>query len=111
MKTKKHIAEYAQLALNDEISAAQSVRKRLAAAINGLDGHDPATLIKLGSDVARAIATLDWRLRMMGIRKTQFAKALEDEGGEEKRPGPTTNNQELPPPPVKQSATTKGLAT
>ena len=100
MKTKKHIAEYAQLALNDEISAAQSVRKRLAAAIDGLDGHDPTTLIKLGSDVARAIATLDWRLRMMGIRKTQFAKALEDEAGEGKRPDPTTN-QELPPPPVK----------
>lgn len=95
MKTKKHIAEYAQLALNDEISAAQSVRKRLAAAIDGLDGHDPTTLIKLGSDVARAIATLDWRLRMMRIRKTQFAKALEDEAGEGKRPDPTTN-QELP---------------
>lgn len=91
MKTKKHIVKYAQFALDDEISAAQSVRKRLAAAIDGLDGHNAATLIKLGSDVARAIATLDWRLRMMKIRKAQFAKALEYEAEGEKATTPPCN--------------------
>lgn len=77
MKDKCKIAKYAQIALTDEISAAQSVRTRLAAAIDNLDGHDAATLIKLGSDVSRAIATLDWRTRMMRIRSNQFSEMLE----------------------------------
>ena len=80
MKTKRLIT-FAQYTLADGISAAQSVRNRLASALGALDGRDAATLIKLGSDVSRAISALDWRWHMMKIQQKQLDKIVSDEEG------------------------------
>ena len=60
--TPKQLAIYASLVAGHQIGAMKKIRSRIAASLDKLDGADAATLIKLGSDMSRAISALDWRI-------------------------------------------------
>ena len=67
-----------------EIAMLRRLRTRLVSAIGGLDGHDATTLIKLGSDISRAIAAIDWSLRDLGIQRKRISMICEEEKGKSK---------------------------
>ena len=62
MSKIKALKIYVQHRIDDDVVALNNVRDRLAKAIDRLDGSDAATLIKLGSDISRAISSIDWRI-------------------------------------------------
>ena len=67
-----------------EIAMLRKLRTRLVAAIDRLDGRDATTLIKLGSDIARAVSAIDWQLRDLGIQRKRISMICEEEKGENK---------------------------
>lgn len=69
MSTIKSLRIYVQHRIDDDVAALNNVRDRLAKAIDRLDGSDAVTLIKLGSDISRVIAAIDWRTRELKRRR------------------------------------------
>ena len=62
-KTAKRLAIFAQYSLGNEMRALKNIRDRLVASLDNLNGNDPTTLIKFGSDISRVISAIDWRAR------------------------------------------------
>lgn len=69
MSTIKSLGVYVQHKIDEDVTALNNIRDRLAKAIDRLDGNDTATLIKLGSDISRVIAAIDWRTRELKRRR------------------------------------------
>lgn len=62
-KIAKRLAIFARYSLGKELHALKNIRDRLVTSLDHLDGNDSTTLIKLGSDISRAISAIDWRAR------------------------------------------------
>lgn len=57
------LAHFSKHVIGKEIATITKLRSRLVAALDNLNGNDPTTLIKLGSDISRVISAIDWRAR------------------------------------------------
>lgn len=78
MTTVKSLETFALHTIDGELHALKDIRSRLVSAIDNVDGRDAATLIKLGSDVSRVIAALDWNAMHLKRKRNTIRRISEE---------------------------------